>query len=105
MAKLEDRVALVTGSGRGIGAATAKLLAREGAKIVVNDLDAEAAESTANAIAAAGGAARACVGDLTAAGFPERLIAFASDAFGALDIVVNNAGYVWNSAMHKHTDE
>ena len=105
MAKLEDRVALVTGAGRGIGAATAKMLARDGAKIVVNDLDADAAEATAASIVAAGGVARVCAGDLTNAAFPERLIAFSSDAFGALDIVVNNAGYVWNGAMHKHTDE
>ena len=105
MTKLEGRVALVTGAGRGIGAATAEMLARDGAQVVVNDLDQDAAQATASAIAGAGGAARVCAGDLTDPAFPDRLIAFAKDAFGALDIVVNNAGYIWNGAMHKHTDE
>jgi len=105
MTKLENRVALVTGAGRGIGAATARLLARDGASIVVNDLDGDAAEATAAQIRAAGGVARACAGDLTDPAYPDRLIVFAADAFGALDIVVNNAGYIWNGAMHKHSDE
>jgi 3-oxoacyl-[acyl-carrier protein] reductase len=105
MAKLDGRVALITGAGRGIGAATAKMLARDGARVVVNDLDETAARATAESVAAAGGAARICAGDLTEASFPDRLIAFAQDTFGALDIVVNNAGYIWNGAMHKHTDE
>lgn len=105
MSRLSERVALVTGAGRGIGAATAAKLAAEGARVVVNDLDADAAAATVADIGRAGGEARACAGDLTESGFPERLIAFAVDAFGGLDIVVNNAGYIWNGAMHKHTDE
>ena len=104
MSKLVDRVALVTGAGRGIGAATAGKLASEGARVVVNDLDAAAAEATVAAIVAAGGVARACAGDLTEPEVPERLVAFAVDAFDALDIVVNNAGYIWNGAMHRHSD-
>jgi 3-oxoacyl-[acyl-carrier protein] reductase len=102
---LENRIALVTGAGRGIGAATALRLARAGASVVVNDLDVDAAASSASAIEAAGGKAIACAGDLTGPDVPERLIAAAVDAFGGLDIVVNNAGYIWNGAMHKHTDE
>jgi 3-oxoacyl-[acyl-carrier protein] reductase len=105
MSRLHGRVALVTGAGRGIGAATAAKLAAEGARVVVNDLDADSAAETVADIGRTGGEARACAGDLTEAGFPERLIAFAADAFDGLDIVVNNAGYIWNGAMHKHTDE
>jgi 3-oxoacyl-[acyl-carrier protein] reductase len=103
--KLSGRVALVTGSGRGIGAATAAKLASEGAAIVVNDIDADVAEQTVRAVAAAGGSAIAYAGDLTDPAFPEQLVQCAVDRFGGLDIVVNNAGYVWNSAIHKHTDE
>ena len=105
MNKLMDRVALVTGAGRGIGAATAAKLAGEGARVVVNDLDADAVQSTIAHIEHAGGRAHACVGDLTDPDFPERLVRAAVDAFGGLDIVVNNAGYIWNGALHNHTDE
>ncbi|MGE0623846.1 MAG: SDR family NAD(P)-dependent oxidoreductase [Pseudomonadales bacterium] len=103
--KLTDRVALVTGAGRGVGAATAALLARDGARVVVNDLDRHEAEQTVRAIGAAGGEALAVPGDVTDPAFPESLIGTALDAFGGLDIVVNNAGYIWNGAMHNHTDE
>jgi 3-oxoacyl-[acyl-carrier protein] reductase len=103
--KLVDRVALVTGAGRGIGAATAAKLATEGARVIVNDLDAEVAEATVLRIARAGGTAFACAGDLTEPEFPGTLIQRSVERFGGLDIIVNNAGYVWNSAIHKHTDE
>jgi 3-oxoacyl-[acyl-carrier protein] reductase len=103
--KLKDRVALVTGAGRGVGAATAVMLAAEGARVVVNDLDVSEAEATVADIRAAGGEAMAVAGDVTAAEFPERLIQNALDGFGGVDIVVNNAGYIWNGAMHNHSDE
>jgi len=103
--KLENRVALVTGAGRGVGAATAVKLAGEGARLVVNDLDVSEAEATVAAIRATGGKAMAVAGDITAAGFPEHLIQSALDGFGGVDIVVNNAGYIWNGAMHNHSDE
>jgi len=105
MQKLSGRVALVTGAGRGVGRATAQLLARDGARVVVNDLDPAAAAETVGLVVAGGGDARACPGDITAAGFPEQLIASAVDAWGELDIIVNNAGYIWNGAMHNHSDE
>lgn len=103
--KLEGRVALVTGAGRGVGAATARMLAREGARLVVNDLDADAARETVQAIEGAGGSAMACVGSVTDADFPEHLIQTSLAGCGGIDIIVNNAGYIWNSALHNHSDE
>jgi 3-oxoacyl-[acyl-carrier protein] reductase len=103
--KLAGRVALVTGAGRGVGLAAAQMLARDGARVVVNDLDAEQAEAAVAAIRQAGGEALACAGDITTNDFPARLIQTAVDAFDGLDILVNNAGYIWNGAMHNHSDE
>lgn len=105
MSRLDGRVALVTGAGRGVGRATALLLAREGARVVVNDLDAEPAESVAEAINQRGGEAIIGVGDITEPGLPEELVQTALAGFGTLDIIVNNAGYVWNGAIHNHSDE
>ncbi len=105
MPKLVDRVAIVTGAGRGVGSATALMLAQEGASVVVNDLDAAEAEATVAAIESGDGQAIACAGDITADDYPKSLIQTALDRFGGIDIIVNNAGYIWNGAMHKHTDE
>jgi 3-oxoacyl-[acyl-carrier protein] reductase len=105
MKSLEGRVAIVSGSGRGIGRAIAMKLAREGAKVVVNDLDAAPAEQTVADIKAAGGQALACVGSVTADGFAERFVKTAIDGFGGLDIIVNNAGYTWDNVVQKMTDE
>ena len=103
--KLEGRVALVTGAGRGIGAATAKMLAAEGACVMVNDRDPEPCAEVAEAIRKDGGQAAAYAVDITSKHGPEALVAHTLETFGALDIIVNNAGYVWNSAMHNHSDE
>ncbi|MDQ0032847.1 3-oxoacyl-[acyl-carrier protein] reductase [Variovorax boronicumulans] len=103
--KLEGKVALITGSGRGIGRAIALKLASEGARIVVNDLDAEPAEETVQAIRAAGGQAVACVGSVSAPDFAERFVGTAVNEYKGLDIVVNNAGYTWDSVVQKMTDE
>jgi len=103
--KLTDRVAIVTGAGRGVGRATALLLAAEGASVVVNDLDVAEADATAAAIEAAGGSAICVPGDVTAAEFPSQLIAEALERWNEIDIIVNNAGYIWNGAMHNHSDE
>ncbi len=105
MTNLQNKTALITGAGRGVGLATAQRLARAGAQVVVNDLDADEAASCVRAIEDAGGVACACVGDVTDAAFPDQLISTALSAFGGIDIVVNNAGYIWNGAMHKHSDE
>ena len=103
--KLEGKVALVTGSGRGIGRAIALKLASEGARIVVNDLDEAPAAEAVEAIREAGGEAVACVGNVAATDFAERFVGTAVDAFQGLDIVVNNAGYTWDNVIQKMSDE
>ena len=103
--KLEGKVALITGSGRGIGRSIALKLASEGAHIVVNDLDEAPAQEVVEAIRAAGGQAVACVGSVTAPDFAERFIGMAVSEFKGLDIIVNNAGYTWDNVVQKMTDE
>jgi len=105
MKKLDGKVAIVSGSGRGIGRAIAMKLASEGAKVVVNDLDAAPAEQTVADIRAAGGQAMACAGSVTADGFAEAFVKTAIDGFGGLDIIINNAGYTWDNVIQKMTDE
>jgi 3-oxoacyl-[acyl-carrier protein] reductase len=105
MGKLDGRAALVTGAGRGIGEAIARKLAAEGACVVVSDLDAQPADAVVEAIAAQGGRAVALVGDVAQPDFGERAIQTTLDAFGDVDIIVNNAGYIWNSAIHNMSDE
>jgi 3-oxoacyl-[acyl-carrier protein] reductase len=105
MKKLDGKVAIVSGSGRGIGRAIALKLASEGAKVVVNDLDAAPAEQTVADIEAAGGRALACAGSVTADGFAEAFVKTAIDGFGGLDIIINNAGYTWDNVIQKMTDE
>jgi 3-oxoacyl-[acyl-carrier protein] reductase len=105
MLLLENKVAVVTGSGRGIGRAVVQLLAKHGAKVVINDLDAAPAEETAAGIRAAGGECLVCAGSVTDPAFPERIVAETLKTFGALDILVNNAGYTWDGVVHKMSDE
>ncbi|MPY83544.1 MAG: SDR family oxidoreductase [Actinophytocola sp.] len=105
MGKLDTKSALVTGSGRGIGREIALKLAADGARVVVNDLDAEPAKDTVAAIEAAGGTAVACVGSVTDDEFPGRFVQTAVDNFGGVDIIVNNAGFSWDSIIQKMTDE
>jgi 3-oxoacyl-[acyl-carrier protein] reductase len=105
MTKLQGKVAMVTGSGRGIGRAIALKLASEGARLVVNDLDAEPAQQVAEEIRAAGGEAVVCVGSVTATDFAERFVKSAVDAYAGIDIIVNNAGYTWDAVIQKMTDE
>ena len=102
---LKGKTAIVPGAGRGIGQATARLLAAEGARLLVSDLDEEPLAQTVSAIAAAGGAVEWLVGDVTAADFAHRLVEAARRAFGGLDVLVNNAGFTWDGTIHKMTDE
>ncbi len=103
--KLEGKVALITGSGRGIGRAIALKLASEGARIVVNDLDAEPADEVVQAIRDTGGQAVACAGSVAAPDFAERFIGTAVSQYKGLDIIVNNAGYTWDNVVQKMSDE
>ena len=102
MGLLDGKAAIVTGSARGIGRATAELFAGEGAKVLINDLDADVAEQTAGEIQ---GETAVHAGDLTQPDAADKLVAAAVDAFGAVDIVVNNAGYTWDGVVHRMTDE
>ena len=102
---MAGKAAIVTGAGRGIGQQIALRLAADGVRVLVNDLDREACEETANKIVAMGGEALAIAADLTSDAAPDQIVDACIQGFGAIDIVVNNAGYVWNSAMHKHSDE
>jgi len=105
MTKLADKVALVTGAGRGIGRAIALKLASEGARVVVNDLDSVEAHETIDAIRKSDGEAVACVGNVTHPDFGDRIVKVALDSYGGLDIIVNNAGYPWDSVIQKMSDE
>ncbi|HEY8764909.1 MAG TPA: SDR family oxidoreductase [Solirubrobacteraceae bacterium] len=102
MAVLDGKVAIVTGSARGIGRATAELLSEQGAKVLINDLDGDVAEQTASEIA---GETLVFGGDLTQPGIPDQLVQKVVDEWGQVDILVNNAGYTLDAAIHKMSDE
>jgi len=105
MGKLDGKVALVTGSGRGIGRAIAEKLASEGARLVINDLDADPAHQTVEALRKMGTEAVACVGNVGAPDFADRFINTAMSTYKGIDIIVNNAGYTWDDVIQKMTDE
>lgn len=105
MGLLDGKVAILTGSGRGIGAAAAKLFAEHGAAVVVSDLDPTPAEETAGAIRSAGGKALVVSGDVTDPAFPKHLISATLDSFGGFDIIVNNAGYTWDGVIQNMSDK
>src|SRR5215203_6245442 len=102
MGVLDGKAAIVTGSARGIGRATAELLAEQGARVLINDLDADVAEQAASEIS---GDTAVFGGDLTKDGVPDQLIQSAVDEFGQIDIIVNNAGYTRDGVAHKMTDD
>jgi 3-oxoacyl-[acyl-carrier protein] reductase len=102
MGLLDGKSAIITGSARGIGRATAELFTREGARVLINDIDGDVAEQAGGEIE---GETAVFAGDLTKPGVPDELVAKANDAFGEVDIVINNAGYTWDGVVHKMTDE
>jgi 3-oxoacyl-[acyl-carrier protein] reductase len=102
MGVLDGKVAIATGSARGIGRATAELLSEQGASVLINDLDADVAEQTASEIQ---GETVVYGGDLTKPAAADELVQTAVDAFGRLDIIVNNAGYTIDAPIHKMDDE
>ena len=105
MAKLDGKIALVTGAGRGIGRAIALKLASEGARVALNDLDEGPANAVADEIRAGGGQAMAMAGDVTSSAFADAFVKATVEQLGGLDIIVNNAGYSWDTVIQKTTDE
>jgi len=102
MGLLDGKAAIVTGSARGIGRATAELFVQQGAKVLINDIDGDVAEQAAAEI---DGETAVFAGDLTEPGVPDELVKTAVEAFGEVDIIVNNAGYTWDGVVHRMTDE
>ena len=102
MGVLDGKAAIVTGSARGIGRATAELLVAQGAQVLINDLDGDIAEQASGEIA---GETAVFAGDLTKPGVPDQLVQKAVDSFGKIDIIVNNAGYTIDAPVHKMSDE
>jgi 3-oxoacyl-[acyl-carrier protein] reductase len=102
MGLLDGKAAIITGSARGIGRATAELFAQQGAKVLINDIDGDVAEQAAKEI---DGETAVFSGDLTKEGVPDELVATAVEAFGSVDAIVNNAGYTWDGVVHRMTDE
>jgi 3-oxoacyl-[acyl-carrier protein] reductase len=101
MTVLDGKVAIVTGSARGIGRATAELLSEQGAKVLINDLDGDVAEQTAGEIA---GDTLVFAGDLTKDGVCDQLVEKVIGEWGQIDILVNNAGYTLDAPIHKMSD-
>jgi 3-oxoacyl-[acyl-carrier protein] reductase len=102
---LNEKVAIITGSGRGIGRACAELFAAHGARVVVSDIDSKPTHETVETIKAANHEALAVPGDVTSGDFAPRLIKATLENFGRIDAIVNNAGYTWDGTIHKMTDE
>lgn len=102
--ELKDKTAIVTGSARGLGAATARRLAREGAHVVVTDIDGQGAEATAKALAENGHRAIAVRADITSGTDVDGLVATATEEFGGVHILVNNAGFPRDTLLTRMTD-
>jgi 3-oxoacyl-[acyl-carrier protein] reductase len=99
---LDGKSAIITGSARGIGRAAAELFCSEGAQVLINDLDGDVAEQASKEI---DGETAVFAGDLTKSDTPDDLVKAGIDAFGKVDIVINNAGYTWDGVVHKMSDE
>jgi 3-oxoacyl-[acyl-carrier protein] reductase len=102
---MQGQVAVITGAGRGIGAAAGALFAAHGAKVVLTDIDAGPVSDVAAEIRLSGGEAIAVRGDLTAPEFPAQLMQDAMAKYGQLNVLVNNAGYTWDGMAHKISEK
>jgi 3-oxoacyl-[acyl-carrier protein] reductase len=102
---LDGKVAIVTGSGRGLGLAYAKELARQGARVVVNDVDQQVADDAVTAVEALGGDAVAVVAAVGPTATAKELVAAAVDSFGRLDALVTNAGVLRDTVLWKMSDD
>lgn len=103
---LAGHVAIITGSGQGIGAETARVFAREGCKVVISDIDAAKAEATAKEINEDGGSAISVAGDVLDSAYIDRLVKETAEfGGGKIHIIVNNAGYAWDDAIEKINDK
>jgi len=103
---LAGQVAIITGSGQGIGAEAARLFANEGARVVISDIDAAKAKGVADSINKSGGSAVAVPGDMLDAEYLKTLVKKAAEfGNGKINIIVNNAGYTWDGVIHKMTDK
>src|SRR5690242_13527600 len=99
---LEGKAALVTGAGRGIGRAVARKLAECSSSVMLTDIDEAPLKEAA---AGAGERTEVLAGDLTSSEFPQKLVDATIARFGSIDIIVNNAGYIWDNVIQKMTDE
>ncbi len=104
MGKLDGKVAVITGAARGIGEADAVLFAKEGAAVLLSDIDEAPLKEVVQKIRAAGGKAEACAGDVTKPEDCQRMMDMAVEKFGKIDILVNNAGLTRDALIHKMTD-
>ncbi|KIJ45059.1 hypothetical protein M422DRAFT_67228 [Sphaerobolus stellatus SS14] len=102
---LHDEVAIITGAGQGIGRSAALLFAREGAKVVVSDLDQAKAQAVADEIKKAGGSAIAVAGDVGAEDFPEKVVSATVKEYGKINHIVNNAGFTYDRMLHTLPDD
>ena len=103
--RLKDKVAIVTGAGRGIGEGVALRFAEEGAKVIVNDVNDTEAKRTVATIQAKGGKAVDVAGSVASREIAQKMVDVAVKEFGTVDILVNNAGIIRDAMLHKMTDE
>jgi 3-oxoacyl-[acyl-carrier protein] reductase len=102
---LSGKAAVVTGAGRGIGRAIAESLGQAGASVLLIDIDQSALAEAQTAVQSTGAKAASISGDLARSEFPKKAVDKLIEQFGSVDIIVNNAGYTWDSVIQKTTDE